>query len=55
MTTLLACTFIGYAPGFGVGLAAAAVMYLLCGIADTVSTSTSVMMADVAFKANGNH
>lgn len=36
MTTLIACTFMGYAPGFGIGVAAAAVVYLFWGIMDTV-------------------
>ncbi|KAL9599858.1 MAG: hypothetical protein Q9219_003552 [cf. Caloplaca sp. 3 TL-2023] len=35
MATLLACTFLGYAPGFGVGVAAAATAYLLWGVVDT--------------------
>ncbi|KAL8899964.1 MAG: hypothetical protein Q9207_005925 [Kuettlingeria erythrocarpa] len=37
MTTLIACIFLGYAPGFGVGVAAAAAIYLLLGVVDTVS------------------
>lgn len=36
VTTLIACTSLGYAPGFGVGVAAAALVYLLFGIVDTV-------------------
>ena len=36
MTTLIACIFMGYAPGFGIGVAAAAVVYLFWGIMDTV-------------------
>ena len=38
MTTLVACTFLGFAPGFGVGMGAAVVVYLLWGIIDTVFT-----------------
>ena len=36
--TLLACTFLGFAPGFGVGIALAILMYVLLAAIDTVST-----------------
>ena len=29
LTTLITCTFVGFAPGFGIGLAAACIVYLL--------------------------
>lgn len=34
--TLLACTFAGFAPGFGIGIATAAVVYLAYGVVDSV-------------------
>lgn len=37
MATLVACTFLGYAIGFGVGVGAATLVYLFWGIRDTVS------------------
>lgn len=37
--TLLACTFVGFAPGFGVGIAIAMVVYLGWGVVDCVSSS----------------
>lgn len=37
--TLIACTFLGFAEGFGVGIGAATVLYLLLGAVDTVSPS----------------
>ena len=36
ITTLIACTFLGYAIGFGVGIGAAIVAYLFLGVRDTV-------------------
>lgn len=36
MITLIACTFLGYAIGFGVGIGAATVVYLIWGVLDTV-------------------
>ncbi|KAI4169069.1 MAG: hypothetical protein LQ343_005932 [Gyalolechia ehrenbergii] len=42
MSTLIACTFLGFAPGFGVGLAAAAGIYLLFGIVDTRARTTTL-------------
>ncbi|KAL8654946.1 MAG: hypothetical protein Q9210_001189 [Variospora velana] len=42
MTTLIACIFLGYAPGFGVGVAAAALIYLLFGVVDTRARLTSL-------------
>lgn len=33
--TLLACTFAGFAPGFGIGIATAAVVYLAYGVVDS--------------------
>jgi len=41
MTTLIACTFLGYAIGFGVGIGAAIVIYLFWGVRDTVDPDTS--------------
>lgn len=38
ITTLVACTSLGFAPGVGVGIGAAIVVYLFWGIADNVST-----------------
>ena len=35
--TLFACTFIGFAEGFGVGIGAAAALYFVYGVVDTVS------------------
>ena len=35
--TLLACTFLGFAPGFGVGIALAILMYVMLAAKDTVS------------------
>ena len=35
--TLLACTFLGFAPGFGVGIALAILTYVLLAAKDTVS------------------
>ena len=45
MTTLLACTFIGFAPGIGVGLAAAMVVYTGWGCWDLVCVWPLVTMA----------
>jgi MFS superfamily sulfate permease-like transporter len=39
MATLLACTFLGFAEGFGVGIGAAAVVYLVYGLVDSVGVS----------------
>ena len=36
--TLLACTFLGFAPGFGVGIALAILMYVILAAKDSVST-----------------
>ena len=36
LATVLACTFLGYAKGFGVGLGAAALQFLFWGFLDTV-------------------
>ena len=36
--TLLACTFLGFAPGFGVGIGLAILMYVMLAAKDTVST-----------------
>lgn len=36
--TLLACTFLGFAPGFGVGIALAILVYVMLAAKDTVST-----------------
>lgn len=35
--TLLSCTFIGFAPGFGVGIGLAVVLHFAWGVVDTVS------------------
>lgn len=37
LATLAACTFLGFAEGFGVGIGAAAVVYLMYGVIDSVS------------------
>jgi len=37
--TLMSCTFIGFAEGFGVGIGAAAVVYLAFGVVDSVRRS----------------
>jgi len=37
--TLMSCTFIGFAEGFGVGIGAAAVVYLAFGVVDSVQYS----------------
>jgi len=37
--TLMSCTFIGFAEGFGVGIGAAAVVYLAFGVVDSVRHS----------------
>ena len=34
--TLLSCTFIGFAPGFGVGIGLAVVLHFAWGVVDTV-------------------
>ncbi|KAL8805522.1 MAG: hypothetical protein Q9182_001891 [Xanthomendoza sp. 2 TL-2023] len=36
MTTLIACTFLGFAPGFGVGIGAAILLYAITGALDTL-------------------
>ncbi len=45
MTTLIACTFLGYAVGFGVGIGAATVIYLFWGFRDTVRLPISLSTA----------
>ena len=40
--TFLACTFLGFAPGFGVGIALAILMYIMLAAEDTVSTRKNV-------------
>lgn len=45
MVTLIACTFLGFAAGFGVGIGAATVLYLLLGAVDTVSQPQEVFIA----------
>lgn len=47
MATLLACTFMGFAPGIGVGLAAAMVVYTGWGCWDMVCVS-------LPFRQNGH-
>ncbi|KAL8813190.1 MAG: hypothetical protein Q9200_000457, partial [Gallowayella weberi] len=42
MTTLIACTFLGFAPGFGVGIGAATLLYALTGALDTRATSVKL-------------
>ena len=42
MITLITCTFLGYAIGFGAGVGAATVFYLLYGILDTVRLSAAL-------------
>jgi hypothetical protein len=43
MATLLSCTFLGFAPGVGVGIAAAIVVYTGWGCWDLVSNLTFVI------------
>ncbi|KAJ6465548.1 sulfate transporter family-domain-containing protein [Mycena vitilis] len=40
LATLAACTFIGFAEGFGVGIGAAAVVYLIYGVIDSPAQTT---------------
>ncbi|KAJ7681992.1 sulfate transporter family-domain-containing protein [Mycena polygramma] len=40
LATLAACTFIGFAEGFGVGIGAAAVVYLIYGVIDSPARTT---------------
>ena len=47
MVTLLACTFLGFAPGFGVGVGAATVVYLLWGVIDSVSPSAAALLISI--------
>lgn len=42
--TLLACTFLGFAEGFGVGIGAATVVYLAYGVIDSVSIFPSTCL-----------
>lgn len=42
VTTLIACAFLGFAPGFGVGIGAAGVLYIFWSISDTVSLCTTL-------------
>lgn len=44
MTTLIACTILGYAIGFGVGIGAAIIVYLFWGVRDTVGLSDALYM-----------
>ena len=48
MTTIIACTFLGYAIGFGVGFGAATVVYLFWGVRDTVGFSNLLHMIIVS-------
>jgi len=41
VVTLNACAFLGFAPGFGVGVGAATVVYLFWGFLDTVCLSAA--------------
>lgn len=45
IATLIACTFLGFAPGFGVGIAAAAVVYMIWGVVDSVSMASCSVAA----------
>ncbi len=42
--TLMACTFLGFAEGFGVGIGAAIVVYFVYGVVDSVSFLKVVFM-----------
>ncbi len=42
--TLMACTFLGFAEGFGVGIGAAIVVYFVYGVVDSVSLLKAVFM-----------
>lgn len=39
MVTLFACTFLGFAEGFGVGIGTATAVYLVYGVVDSVRVS----------------
>lgn len=45
MTTVIACTFLGYAIGLGVGIGAAIIIYLFWNVRDTVSLCLSALYA----------
>ena len=49
MATLLACTFIGFAPGVGVGIAAAIVVYTGWGCWDLVCVSNVAVSGIVLY------
>lgn len=40
LSTLVACTFLGFAPGIGVGIALAILVYVMLAARDTVSIRT---------------
>ncbi|KAJ7737831.1 hypothetical protein DFH07DRAFT_93682 [Mycena maculata] len=44
LATLAACTALGFAEGFGVGIGAATVVYLLYGVMDSVSVNCSSLL-----------
>lgn len=49
MTTLFACTFLGFAPGVGVDIGAAFVVYTGWGCFDLVSITSFISMANLQF------
>ncbi len=50
MTTVIACTFLDYPTGFGVGIGAALVVYLFLGIRDTVGPPFALHEKEAANK-----
>jgi hypothetical protein len=49
MGTLAACTFFGFAEGFGAGVGTATVVYLIYGVLDSVRTSCLLRCSTVAY------
>jgi hypothetical protein len=53
LATLAACTFLGFAEGFGVGIGAAAAAYLMYGVIDSVRTLPLILnMTENAGRTN---
>ncbi|KAJ7822227.1 hypothetical protein B0H13DRAFT_2448258 [Mycena leptocephala] len=48
VATLAACTFLGFAEGFGVGIGAATVVYFMYGVMDSVRTFSANELAHTA-------
>jgi MFS superfamily sulfate permease-like transporter len=49
VATLAACTFLGFAEGFGVGIGAATVVYFMYGVMDSVRIFSRNELADNLF------